>query len=631
MQNMSERQHARRPNARPAAPGMTSCASVLLALLLTLPGCYQFQSTVKPSEGHINAPPAAAKPAPAAEIPQPARVPVLVPPPAPQAKPQTYSVVVNEVPVKELLLALARDTKQNIDIHPGLSGLVSLNAINETLPAILERASRQVNMRYRTEGNTIIVSPDMAYVKTYRVNYVNMNRDATSTIGVSGEIGSTSSSGGSGGSGASGSSGATSGSNTIVRTSSSNHFWDQLRDNIRAILNSTRLQTLSADARAERRELIKQEQELRVRQIEAASKAGQGAPNLASAAIGPAGNTPQQATLLPDDVVVNAVSGTITVNATDAQHQLVQKHLDSVVSAIQRQVLIEATIVEVVLSDNFQAGIDWRRLPISGGLSITQTLLGGFAGAVTGSGGTAGNAMTVAYTNPTTNLGNISGTVKLLEEFGDSRVLSSPKLMAMNNQTALLKVVDNLVYFEIQAQTNTTQGVATTSFNSQPKFVSVGVVMGVTPQINEDGRVLLNVRPTVTRLNTAQPFVNDPNPSLCDAARVTCVANPVPQIQVREMESVLQVVSGQTVILGGLMQDNISTSREQLPGADRLGSAGDLFRFRDQRTRKSELVIFLRPTVVANPSLANDELRFFQRFLPQTDAASKPAANAATP
>jgi general secretion pathway protein D len=236
--------------------------------------------------------------------------------------------------------------------------------------------------------------------------------------------------------------------------------------------------------------------------------------------------------------------------------------------------------------------------------------------------------MTIAYTNPTTNLGNISGTVRLLETFGSSRVLSSPKLMAMNNQTALLKVVDNLVYFEIQAQTNTNQTATSTTFNSNPKFVSVGVVMGVTPQINEDGRVLLNVRPTVTRLNTAQPFVNDPNPSLCDITRVNCVANPVPQIQVREMESLLQVVSGQTVILGGLMQDNNANAREQLPGADSAGRLGDLFRFRDQRARKTELVIFLRPTVISNPTLAGDELRQFARFLP---ASPTPASTGNSP
>jgi general secretion pathway protein D len=102
----------------------------------------------------------------------------------------------------------------------------------------------------------------------------------------------------------------------------------------------------------------------------------------------------------------------------------------------------------------------------------------------------------------------------------------------------------------------------------------------------------------------------------------------VPQIQVREMESVLQVVSGQTVILGGLMQDSNSEAREQIPGADALGAAGDLLRFRNQGARKSELVIFLRPTVVANPSLDSDELKFFKRFLPpaETATAPKPAA-----
>ena len=618
---MLERQPVRRPSKTPSITAVTVHGPVPVALTLAvsllLTGCVQYQSKVPPSDGHITAPPAAK--APVAAIPAPARVPTLVPPPSAQVKPQTYSVVVNEVPVKELLLALARDTKQNIDIHSGLTGLVSLNAINETLPAILERVSKQVNMRYRTEGNTIIVSPDVAYVKTYRVNYVNMTRNTNSSIGVTGEIATSSASGAT--------SASQSGSRTMVESSSKNDFWVELRDNIRGILNSTRLQALSADARAERRELIKQEQDLRVRQIEAASKAGQGASGLVTSlqTSGAATGGQQQASLVPDDVVVNPVSGTITINATDSQHQLIQKHLDSVTSAIQRQVLIEATIVEVVLSDAFQAGIDWSRLPISGGLSITQSLLGGFNAAATGAGAAAGNAMTIAYTNPTTNVGNISGTVKLLEEFGSSRVLSSPKLMAMNNQTALLKVVDNLVYFEIKADTTTTStGPSQTTFNTTAKSVSVGVVMGVTPQINEDGRVLLNVRPTITRLNNSQPFVNDPNPSLCDAARVNCIANPVPQIQVREMESVLQVVSGQTVILGGLMQDNVTAAREQIPGADALGAAGDLLRFRNQGARKSELVIFLRPTVVQNPSLASDELKFFQRFLPQPESAAAP-------
>ena len=564
--------------------------------LALIAACADIRPYVPPSQGHIATP--AAQPQVDPAIPPPARTSDFVPAPKPAAKPQTYSVVVNEVPVKDLLLALARDTKQNIDIHSGLTGLVSLNAINEPLPAILERVSKQVNMRYRTEGNTIIVSPDTAYVKTYRVNYVNMSRETTSSIGVSGEL--TVVGGGAGATGA-----GTSGSNTRVSTVSKNDFWEQLHSNIRSILNSTRLQTLTADARAERLALVKQEQELRAKQIEAASRAGQGAAGLATAAIAGGaqiGGQPQS-TLLPDDVVVNAVSGTITVNATDKQHQLVQQHIDSIVNAMQRQVLIEATIVEVTLSDAYQAGIDWSRISAGGGFTFVQAL-------------SAGRLATppVAAVSYAPGPNRISITLKLLEQFGNTRVLSSPKLMAMNNQTALLKVVDNIVYFEVQSSASqATTGGVLQSISTTAKTVAVGVVMSVTAQINEDGRVLLTVRPTVTRLRPEQPFVADPNP-------VLQVANLVPQIQVREMESVLQVGSGQTVVLGGLMQDDVRRQRDQIPGADQIGAFGELFRFRDERAAKTELVVFLRPTVVAHPSLESDELKFFQRFLPHPDA-----------
>ena len=597
--------------------GVLPRAALVLAIAVALSaaGCANIKPYVPPSEGHITAQQVKSEPDKA--IPPPARVSEFLPPPKPAVKPQTYSIVVNEVPVKDLLLALARDTKQNIDIHSGLSGLVSLNAINETLPAILERISKQANIRYRLEGNTIIVSPDSPYVKTYRVNYVNMARESSSTIGVSGELTVV---GGSGSGSAGGGAGGTSGSSTVVRTTSKNDFWDQLRDNIRSILNSTRLQSLSADAKAERLALVKQEQELRVKQMEAASRAGQGAPTLANSVISAPGSSQQQATLLPDDVVVNAVSGTMTVNATDKQHQLIQHHLDSIINAMQRQVLIEATIVEVTLSESYQGGVDWSRLPITGGPTLQQSLLGGFGQGLTQAGA---NFLQVGYLNTSTSVGNISATVKLLQEFGNTKVLSSPKLMALNNQTALLKVVDNIVYFEVTSSTSQgVQGSTLQSVSTTAKTVAVGVVMSVTPQINEDGRVSLTVRPTVTRLRPEQPFVEDPNP-------VLLISNLVPQIQVREMESVLQVGSGQTVVLGGLMQDNVRRNREQLPGADQLSAAGELFRFRDENVSKSELLIFLRPIVIANPSLESDELRFFQRFLPKPEPQPSEKAGAA--
>ena len=588
-------------------------------------GCAGFRPSVPQSEGHIAAP--AAKPAATPDIPPPARVSTLVPPPAPQVKVQTYSVVVHEVPVKELLLALARDTKRNIDIHPGISGLVSLNAINETLDAILERIAKQVNLRYRTEGNTIIVSRDTAYVKTYRVNYVNTARTITSTINVTGEIGS--SSAGAQGGGAAGRT-STGGSRTEVTSRTSNDFWEQLKDNINAILVSTRRITATADEKAERAQEDKAARENDLKRIEAASRAGAGA----SALIQSTAPAVQRSEILSPtdagkDVIVNPMSGTITVLATDKQHELIQQHIDSVTNAIQRQVLIEATIVEVRLSNSYQGGIDWGRISGSGGLSFTQNLLGTalsgpLAAAPVPFGATTTPFVQLALNQNNTRPGDIQLAINLLQQFGNTRVLSSPKLMALNNQTALLKAVENRVYFEVQTTPPVVSGNVVTpgTTNTTAKTVSVGVVMGVTPQVNEDGRVTLIVRPTVSRLIGAGK--QDPNPALT-------IPNFVPEIQVQEMESVLQIGSGQTIILGGLMQDNVQYNRDQIPGADVLsggdstGGLGDLFRNRNESATKTELVIFLKPTVIPNPSLASDELKFFQRFLPQAGATPIPA------
>jgi len=600
--------------------GASGRVQLALALAMTLAGCEAFRPYIPMGQGHIDAP--QQKPAADKAIPQPARVSPYVPPPKPTAPAQTYSVVVNEVPVKELLLALARDTKQNIDIHPTLSGLVSLNAINETLPAILERVSKQVNLRYRVEGNTIVVSPDTPYIKTYVVSYVNIQRSTTSNTGASGQIAVSGGGGGSGGGSSGGGGGGGSQNNTsstVVTTTSSSDFWKVLEQSVRAILNSSLQQALTAQAKTDRLQLIRQEQELRAKQLEAASRAGQAAPALAASSVG-GGATSAASNLLPDDVIVNPVAGTITVNGNERQHQLVQEYLTKVENGAQRQVLIEATIVEVTLGQGYQGGIDWSRLPITGGMTLVQSLLGGFTAGASAAGAAAGNAISIGYTNTTSSLGNISATVKLLQEFGDARVLSSPKLMVLNNQTALLKAVDNLVYFEVQAQAGvaTAGGVVTQpTFNTIAKTVALGVVMGVTPQVGDDGRVSLTVRPTVTRLFPQTPFVQDPNPSLI--VNGTTIPNLVPQVQTREMESVLQIRSGQTVIMGGLMQDSVQRGREQIPGADFLGAAGDIFRFRNEAAKKSELVIFLRPVVVANPSLDSDELKFFQRFLPRPD------------
>ena len=590
-------------------------ASIISSLALAAGGCSTYKPSIPPSQGHINAEQFPAKLAEEKILP-PVTTSNFVPLPKPHVKVPTYSVVVNEVPVKELLFALSRDTRQNIDVHPAIQGLVSMNAIDETLPAILERIAQQVNIRYRTEGKTILVLPDSPYFRTYKVNYVNLSRDTTSSVGVSGEIAG-SVGGGANQPASSQSAGNT--SNTKVDSKASNNFWELLRQNIEAILSASKAVSQSADQRAARAESDRATKEERIAQAEAVSRAGGNAASLFTTAFGAGSALPTDS---KNEIVVNPVTGTVSVLGTEKQQVLIQQYLDSVSTASQRQVLIEATIVEVTLSNNYQAGVDWSRLATSvgQGINFTQQLLG-----APPTGGPSG--MTIGYTNPNSSVGNVSATIRLLEQFGNARVMSSPKLMAINNQTALLKVVDNVVYFSVESDTNQNQNTTTTTFTTTAKTVPVGLVMSVLPQITDSGTVNLTVRPTITRIQT---FVKDPNPALRTDGKGNplpadqIVNNLIPQVQIREMESVLQANSGQTIILGGLMQDSVRRDRDALPGLGKLPSpVGDLFSYRDEAVQKTELIIFIKPTIISNPSLDGDELKFFRRFLPTLDASGK--------
>jgi len=292
----------------------------------------------------------------------------------------------------------------------------------------------------------------------------------------------------------------------------------------------------------------------------------------------------------------------------------VAEFIAQVTGSARRQVLIEATVVEVLLNDNYQAGVDWSALGINGlGYTFRQAIVGPSLPATPFAlDGATPNSFSIAYNNPNAAVGgSISSTIKLLDQFGRTRVLSSPKLMVTNNQTAMLKVVDNQVYFTIKADTVTNQTNTQTTFTTTQNVVPVGFIMTVTPQISEGDMVTMNVRPTVTRIIGQ---VADPNPALA-LARVT---SNVPVTQTREMESVLKVASGQTAVLGGLMLDTYESLRAGLPVASRIPFFGDLVSKRNDQTIKSELVIFIRPYVIRNASVEGD-LGAYRRYLPDSN------------
>ena len=526
------------------------------ALAVTLAGCTVAPPEPRPeSPGHLgSAPP----PATSSSIPKPVKRRPFVPLPAPTPPEETFTVVVNEVPVRELLFALARDANVNVDVHPDIEGNVTLNAIDQSLYQILDRISRQLDVRYENKDNTLVIVPDEAFLRTYRVDYVNVSRESEATIASSTLVANSVGSGG-------GSSGNT--SNTTIRNTSNNQFWQTLETSLEEIVKP------------------------------------------------PAGEGPSGQKL----VIVNRETGLVLVRATTAQHEMVQQYLDRVMVNATRQVLIEATIVEVQLNDRYQAGIDWTIFTRQGGLLGAGITLGadvgnaftaGASGAITGLVFNASDAPQGSAKR------DVQVSISLLNEFGDTQVLSSPKVMTLNNQPAVLKVVDNEVYFEIEVETNANQTVTTTTFETDVRTVSVGLVMNVTPQISEGDAVTLNVRPTITRV---REFVEDPGVPIALAqagVQVANVANRVPVVQVRETESVMRVGTGQLAILGGLMQDTQRKDDESVPGASEVPAFGELFNFREREQIKTELVVFLRPTVIRTPDVGAD-LAEFQRYLPE--------------
>ncbi|AXS80757.1 pilus (MSHA type) biogenesis protein MshL [Dechloromonas sp. HYN0024] len=542
----------------------------------------------EPLKGHLNSESSA--PAPAANIPAPVQQTLALPQPSPARKAETYSVVVNNVPVRDLLFALARDAKVNVDIHPGITGVVTLNAIDQTLPQLLTRISKQVDMRFELDGPNLAVMPDSPFLKHYKVDYVNMARNVTGTVSTNTQI-ATGTPGSAGGANPS-AGGAGNISNTRIENSSRNQFWESLERNIKDILRETDkllpegssepLVEQSSAESATGTGALPQATGRRAAQAVANVLQANPTPSSTSQATGTSvvrRNTFREAA----SVIMNAESGVITVRATQRQHDRIQEFVDRVTHSAGKQVLIEATIVEVTLNNGYQQGINWTQLAGGGTLSFI------------------GNGLTKNTANLTyTKGGNPNSLITMLDTFGTTKVLSSPRVSVMNNQTALLKVVENYVYFSVKADTTTTANVGTTTtYTTTPQSVSVGLVVSVTPQISDGDAVTLNVRPTITSVARE---VLDPNPEL----KKNDISNLVPVIRTREIESVMRVASGNIAILGGLMEDQIDYQNQRVPLLGQIPLAGELVNNRNNIAKKTELVIFLRPVVIKDASLDGD-------------------------
>jgi general secretion pathway protein D len=475
----------------------------------------------------------------------------------------------------------------------------------------------QVDMRYEMQGRNLFVMPDAPMLRHYQVDYPNVAREAKSTVGASSSIGGGGSNGNTGNS-----------SSSSLSNASNNRFWDTLTQNIKDLLRETdkvipeNTSTSGAPTPAAPTGIVGQGLGA-ITGNNNQPNAGRNGSNTPTGTNN-TNTTPPSATAAAQQttlrfreaasVIANPETGVISVRATYRQHLRVREFMDRIISGARRQVMIEATIVEVNLADQYQQGINWtvfrRGLPLVqfGPAGSAQPLLGGTP--------VSGIIPSMATISPTytssSGLTQISSALRLLESFGNTKVLSSPKVSALNNQAALLKVTEDLVYFTIRSTfTPAQQGSAPLfSVTTEPNTVSVGFVMSVMPQISDDDQITLILRPTLSRV---VGYIEDPGvPIALAQARAGGVSNlpeissKIPQIQTRELESIIKVRSGDTAVLGGLMREDFSNSTDQTPGLGSLPVVGELFKYKKRENSKSELVIFLRPVVVTDASLAGD-------------------------
>lgn len=573
--------------------------TILCAAGAVIAGCGT--RPILPSDQHIQRPSVQSA---ATDIPAPLTRNIALPAPKATPKTETYSVVVTGVPAQEILFALARDAKINLDIHQGIQGTVTLNALNQTLPQILTRIAKQVDMRYELDHGNLIVMPDSPYLHNYKIDYVNMTRDAESSINNSMQVSNT------GGVATATGPGANTSSISIKNTSK-NRFWETLIQNIKDILRETDKILPDGSSETVTEQSGSTDHIVTDKKNTVRKNSNETAPILTTIQEGDSKLVTRRSTFREAaSVIANPENGIITVRATGRQHERIQEFIDQVMSNARRQVMIEATIVEVRLNDQYKQGINWSAIIKAEGKQF-KVVVNNPAGLPTN----VGNGVFGIITNP--GAGTVTQQVSLLESFGTVKVLSSPKLSVLNNQTAMMRVVDNLVYFTVKADTITNQNApAVTTYTTTPNTIPVGFTMSITPQISDSDMVLLNLKPSISRVIR---YVPDPNPNLSAANN-----QGIPETQTREMESVMRMENNQIAVMGGLMQDSVNNLSDGVPGISRIPLAGELFKQRNDTTTKTELVIFLRPVVIKDASITGD-FDAYRNLLPDQNFFKEPA------
>lgn len=499
------------------------------------------------------------------------------------------SISVNQtVPIKDALFELARQADYDIELDPRITGSIIFTAREKPFDVVIKRIAEMTGLRYKFEDNTVRVEIDKPYSKTYKIDYLNYVRSTSSNVKnnvsvVTGE-------------------GADTGSDFNAGSTSEADFWGELSTNLTQILGVRESRgNLKTDVDPQITAVDNNPQSVQpvITEGEDGEQVVNTQPPQATLQVNslpPVDSMPGSSGTSDDDeeasrsgFSVNRQAGMINVYATERQHKEISEYLQQVKRSVTSQVLIEAKILEVSLTDEFSTGIDWSRVSLGGKAALDfvspQQV---FLDTTTPTG---------AATTLTVGGNDINAVVSALSRFGTVRALSSPRLTVLNNQSAALNVAENLVYFELDVETTSSEAGIVTTVESEVRNVPEGVLINVQPSINLDDRsVSLSIRPTVTNVDR---FESDPAVAIAAAAAGAAnIASQIPVVQVQEFDSVISMNSGQAVVMGGLMQDRTQVSENGIPLLSEVPLIGSAFKAHVDSIQKTELIVFLKATIM---------------------------------
>jgi MSHA biogenesis protein MshL len=595
--------------------------AALTAALLTLSGCQTTPSSATYDNIRGEVASGASKRPAAAPTVDAAVADALLPPAAalatqlPKARPaleERFNVSFNNVPAQQFFRSIVAGTRYNILVHPDVAGTITANLKDVTLPETLDAIREMYGYDYKIEGTRISIKPLTMQTKMFHVNYLVGKRAGTSTTrvtstSVANAVNNQNGNGNNGygngnqgqnpfgNNGNNGNNQNNNGNNpngqnggqmdsTDVATTSANDFWGDLKLAIEAIVGS--------------------------------KEGGR-------------------------SVVVSPQSGVLVIRAMPDELRNVDAYLKATQLAVDRQVILEAKILEVELNDSYQSGVNWASfaslrsshdnrvsggliapgatltpLPFNGGQPATITDPGSGLSASSGfslssAAGAAGSMFGLAV-----QTANFAALISFLETQGTVHVLSSPRVAAINNQKAVLKIgTDEFYVTGVQTTTNssTTGNVTSPSVTLQPFFS--GVVLDVTPQIDEKGNILLHVHPSVSQVSTINKSVN--------LGAAGSLSLPLAASATSELDSIVRGQNGQVVAIGGLMRQASTADDSQIPGTGKVPVLSSLFGAKKRVNQKRELVVLIKPTIVEGINNWNDDLLDTNRRIEQLDPRTR--------